>query len=294
MPELPEVERVRRTLEPHVVGRRVVGVDLRRPGFVLGPPAARTAALLEGDRVVDLRRLGKSLALVGASGRAVHLHLGMTGQFIVRPDAAGLAGFDHVHVVWTVAGERGKPVGARQEQEVIAFRDPRRFGEVRPFATAAELEAHWARLGPDALTIDAGALAANLRPGKRAIKAALLDQGVLAGVGNIYADEALFLAGIHPRRMAGRLKPAEVERLAAALREVLSEAVTAGGSTLRDFVDADGAAGTYRDRHRVYGRGGLACVRCEHTLKSGVVAQRTTVWCPVCQGGRGGRRSGAG
>lgn len=280
MPELPEVERVRRTLAPHLLGRVVARVDLHRPAFVLGPPAARThAALLAGDGLIELRRLGKSLGLIGQSGRAVHLHLGMTGQFLVRDAVTDLAAIDHVHVAWHLQG------GGHRDA-VVAFRDPRRFGEVRPFATVAELEAHWARLGPDALTIDSGALAACLRPGRRAIKAALLDQAVLAGVGNIYADEALFLARLSPRRHAGRLTGAEVARLAEAIRTVLHEAIEAGGSTLRDFVDADGAAGSYRAAHRVYGRGGQPCVNCGRLLRSALIAQRTTVWCPRCQSGR--------
>jgi formamidopyrimidine-DNA glycosylase len=292
MPELPEVERVRRTLEPHVVGRVVVGVRVLRRGYVQG--SADGASLLVGRRIVEVRRLGKSLALVGADeGRgaeerggslaAVGLHLGMTGQVLTRKDDAGADGasvfgsLGHVHVVWALEG--GVWVG---------MRDPRRFGEVRPLGDLDALHRHWAHLGPDALSIDAAALARGLKPGGRAIKASLLDQRVLAGVGNIYADEALFRAGIGPRRRAGGLTGAEVARLAEAVRRVLSEAIEAGGSTLRDFQDADGAAGGYGAQHQVYGRGGRACVVCRGTLRRTVVAQRTTVWCPRCQAARRG------
>lgn len=290
MPELPEVEQVRRSLRPHLVGRVIRGVEIRRPGFIAGTDRPTPADLLAGDRVVAIERVGKFLAAVGASGRAVQLHLGMTGRFIVRASVEDLAGIEHVHVVWKVEEPAS---GAR---EVVGFCDPRRFGEVRPCASADALREAWSRLGPDALTITPETLGPRLRPGRRAIKAALLDQRVLAGVGNIYADEALFDARLGPRRHAGGLSGPEIARLCGAIRSVLASAIDAGGSTLRDFVDADGAEGSYRDRHKVYGRGGETCVVCGGVLRSGLIAQRTSVWCPVCQQrpGGGGRARGRG
>lgn len=286
MPELPEVEQVRRTLARHLLGRRVAAVSIYRPDFILASPAERTPhALLEGDTITELRRLGKSLALLGSSGRVVGLHLGMTGQFLVRPNPsnpppapnpADLSSTTHIHIAWHLTSPSTPPT-------TIAFRDPRRFGEVRPLPSLAHLTALWAPLGPDALTITPDQLAPRLKPGKRAIKAALLDQHILAGVGNIYADEALFAARISPRKHAGRLSAADIARLCDHLRAILSRAISAGGSTLRDFVDADGAEGSYRQHHQVYGRANQPCPNCQTSLRSALIAQRTTVWCPRCQ-----------
>ncbi len=282
MPELPEVERVRRTLEPALLGRTVTRVSVRRVSVIDGPHDDH--ALLVGARLAGVLRRGKQLAFTTTnpqghrhqhpivSGGTVVGHLGMTGQFLVG-DPAPLDTLDHVHVVWTLDS------GA-----ALAFRDPRRFGGLWPLPSLDALEARWAALGPDALAVTPAQLAQGLRDSQRACKAALLDQRVLAGVGNIYADEALFQARIAPKRRASRLGPPEIDRLAAAIRTVLQDSIDAGGSTLRDFVDAQGQPGGYRDRHLVYGRGGLPCLTCAAPLRRGVVAQRTTVWCPRCQG----------
>ncbi|MHC5027133.1 MAG: Fpg/Nei family DNA glycosylase, partial [Planctomycetota bacterium] len=145
----------------------------------------------------------------------------------------------------------------------------------------------WRRLGPDALTITSAELAKRLRRTRRAVKAALLDQSVLAGVGNIYADEALFGSRLHPARRADGLARAEVRDLARELRRTLGRAVDSGGSSLRDYVDAEGRKGGYAAYHQVYGRGGEPCVRCSTRLERMLLAQRTTVFCPQCQQGRG-------
>lgn len=270
MPELPEVEHVRRTLVPHLVGQRLTGVTVRRATVVAGPATER--ALLVGSTIAGIERHGKQLAMLGDSGRVVVVQLGMSGQVLCdaesRPELP-----THVHIVWRTS--RGAS---------ILFRDPRRFGGITPLESREALLARWSSLGPDALAINPGALAAGLRGSRRAVKAALLDQSVLAGVGNIYADEACFRAGIRPRRSAHRLNVCEVERLAEAVGAVLRAAVSAGGSTLRDYLDADGKPGEYRREHSVYGRGGEACRVCATRLRTGTIAQRTTVWCPRCQG----------
>lgn len=272
MPELPEVESVRRSLEPHLLGAPVASVRLIRRDILTG--SAAPAALLAGDAVARLHRRGKQLAIIGASGRVLVVHLGMSGQLFFRaqPPAAEVA---HVHAVWKLP--RGQ----------LVFRDPRRFGGLVTLPNGRALDEHWSPLGPDALSIDDAALAAGLAGSRRTIKAALLDQALLAGVGNIYADEALFLARIAPQRSAGRLKTAEVSQLAAAIRTILAQAVAAGGSTLRDFLNGDGQPGGYAGRHAVYGRGGLPCPSCRRPLRQTVLGQRTTVWCAACQGPRG-------
>lgn len=181
----------------------------------------------------------------------------------------------HVHATW-----------AFDSGATLCFEDPRRFGLLRVFRSLGVLKEHWAALGPDALTITSDDLGRALQKTRRPIKAALLDQRLLAGVGNIYADESLFLARVNPQIPADRLSPKHAARLAEAIRRVLAQAVEAGGSTLRDYADADGRPGSYQQRHAVYGRAGLVCSACPSRLSTGLVGQRTTVWCPRCQPAR--------
>ena len=277
MPELPEVETVRRALLPLLVGRRVARVELRREDVVVG---SRTGeALLEGATIRGIERRGKQMAIVGeARGvrRVLVVHLGMTGQLVHHARAEALSSTTHVHALWTV--ERGARGGG-----VLMFRDPRRFGGLWTLEGEEALRLRWALLGPDGLGVEAETLRERAGASRRSIKAALLDQWVVAGVGNIYADEALFLAGIRPRRMCARLSVREWMVLAGAVREVLARAIEHGGSTVRDYVGGTGEPGRAQLIHAVYGRAGEGCVRCGGVLRGGVVAQRTTVWCPVCQ-----------
>lgn len=277
MPELPEVECVRRTLAPHLLGVRVVGVRVRRADVcecwnALGRCVRLTGRrLLAGQRIAGVERHGKQLAIVADSGAVVCVHMGMTGQLCVHGGAPARA---HEHVTWLLDS------GA-----TLSFRDPRRFGGVWTFPSMALLRARrWSELGPDALTLTGDHLAVALQGSTRAVKAALLDQSVAAGIGNIYADEALFRAGIDPRTRCSRIPVDALHALANAVRDVLGEAVARGGSTLRDYVDANGEQGGAQAAHLVYGRGGEACVRCSARLRQATVAQRTTVWCPACQG----------
>ena len=274
MPELPEVETVCRTLGPRWIGRSVVAVRIGRADFVRRAPSGpRLEALGMGGTATDILRRGKQMAVVFDNGRAVHLHLGMSGQvFVVAPGAAP-ARADHVHIRWTL-----------DDGSAVLFRDPRRFGGVWAFATVEELQRErWDALGPDALKIGAAGLREGLGRSGRAIMACLLDQAVLAGVGNIYADEALFVAGIAPHALARDLSPEQTGRLARAVRSVLRAGVKARGSTLRDFVDADHREGSQQSRFRVYGRAGQPCRVCGTTLLGSVSGQRSTTHCPVCQ-----------
>lgn len=292
MPELPEVERVRRGLESALLGRRVERVRVFRRDVIARPsdpwggfararsnpaPGSRrvpAAELLGGQAVVEIRRHGKQLALIGDAGGSVLIHLGMTGQVLVTPPRVRLSSSDHVHVAWHLEG------GGR-----VVFRDPRRFGGVWTCPTTEVLASRWALLGPDALTARETDLATRAGGSSRAVKAALLDQRVLAGVGNIYSDESLHAAGIHPERACRTLSAECWSVLARAIRSVLEAAIEAGGSTLQDgmFTDSAGVAGTFQARHNVYGRAGNVCRSCGQTLSSAIVAQRTTVWCPDCQ-----------
>lgn len=272
MPELPEVECIRRALLP-LVGRRVESVDLHRRDIVENPPKrGLSATLLAGDVIAGLHRHGKQLAVEGGAGRVVCVQLGMTGQLLVDEGASAKRPA-HVHAVWTLDDGR-----------TLAFRDPRRFGGLSLYASMDAIRAdRWAALGPDALDHRMGDLAAACKRSGRAIKDLLLDQSALAGVGNIYADESLFLARVRPTRRASRLTRAEIDGLSEAVRRVLARAVEAGGSTLRDYVRPDGAPGGAGALHLAYGRGGQPCVRCSTPLRRTTVGQRTTAYCPQCQ-----------
>lgn len=269
MPELPEVELVRRSLEARLVGRAVRRATLIRADMVSDGPTSKRA-MLEGAVVAAVQRHGKQLAIVASDGRVLSAHLGMTGAFLVLPAGSPADALTHVHATWRL-----------DDGGVVVYRDPRRFGWLRPLADLERLGELWASLGPDALTLTATQLSGGLRGTRRTIKAALLDQRVVAGVGNIYADELLHAAGVSPAKIG--CGPSEVKRIAAETRKTLLRAIRAGGSTIRDFVSADGGIGSYQRQHAVYGRGGAPCRRCGSVLLQTTIAQRATVWCPSCQ-----------
>lgn len=278
MPELPEVESVRRQLQPELAGRVVERV------WFDDHPAHRFHAVADvvGQRLVEVRRRGKYLvvplaatptALVDlAPGTVLVLHLGMTGSFrLVEPDAAPAP---HVRTSWWLDDDRR-----------LDFRDPRRFGRVSVVAPdeVADVVPTLATLGPEPLGEDftVAAFAAGLRATTAPVKAALLGQRLVAGVGNIYADEALWRARISPRsRRVGR---ARAERLHAAVREVLAEAVEREGTTFRDYQMVNGESGRNAPYLRAYGQAGLPCARCGRELSHAVVAGRGTTWCRSCQ-----------
>ncbi|MFO0961471.1 MAG: bifunctional DNA-formamidopyrimidine glycosylase/DNA-(apurinic or apyrimidinic site) lyase [Phycisphaerales bacterium] len=326
MPELPEIEVIRRALAPVLEGARLrlehAGPhDMRARGR--GRGAARRGAAwiepaqaLDGARVRALHRHGKQLAIEADSGAVLVVQLGMTGQLLATPAARTRTGTGapaagegaaraprrprmthaapddprHDHLAWQV-------LRAGRATHRLVFRDARRFGGVSGYASMDELRAEcWSALGPDGLALDAGALAQRLR-GARAVKAALLDQEVVAGVGNIYADEALHRAGIAPTRRARSLRDHELALLAQCIRAVLRSAVAHNGSTLRDYRDPRGGRGRAQLLHAVYGRGGEPCLRCATPLRSARLGGRTTTWCPRCQPAvhtaRGRARDGA-
>jgi formamidopyrimidine-DNA glycosylase len=276
VPELPEVESVRLSLMPHLIGRAVIHAILHRADIVEGD--ASSGALLQHHHIASLHRRGKLLSIHAASGRVLAVHLGMSGQLLVLAKDAAPANPKHIHAEWQLdSGQR------------LIFRDPRRFGGLFTHASLAEFESRrLGPLGPDALTITPEDLqrAICTGGGRRAIKAALLDQRALAGVGNIYADESLFASRINPATKCHRLRSEDFARLAASIHTILARAITQGGSSLRDYVNASGESGSFALEHAVYGRAGEPCIRCSTPLKSRLIAQRTTVWCPACQPSR--------
>jgi formamidopyrimidine-DNA glycosylase len=241
--------------------------------------------LLVGDRIDATIRRGKQMALVGASGRVLVVQLGMTGSVTIEqgPPPRGMDG-KHRHVVWTLATEAFAAAGPRGTTEVrMAFRDPRRFGGLTAYGSRADLDRAWSRLGVDGLVVTGRDLRDSLVSSRRPIKSALLDQSVVAGVGNIYADESLFAAAIHPLTPAGSLPADRVDRLATEIRRILTHAADAGGSTLRDYRDAFGQPGSAVQFHAAYGREGEPCIRCRTRLQGLRIQGRATVFCARCQ-----------
>ncbi|MGE5180672.1 MAG: bifunctional DNA-formamidopyrimidine glycosylase/DNA-(apurinic or apyrimidinic site) lyase [Acidobacteriota bacterium] len=273
MPELPEVETVRKTLAP-AVGAKIVsawdsgmGLHMHRK-----PPRGKLRALA-GKTVTALRRHGKYLLVDLDADKTLLVHLGMTGRFLIA--ARGAPRAKHTHVVLELADGRS-----------LRFVDARRFGQIDVLDRAKE-RAHPALklLGPDPIVhgIDVAALLARAKGKKATLKAFVLDQGVLAGVGNIYASEALWRAKLRPTTRAYKLTAASAARLADAIREVLHHALEHNGTSLRDFVDADGAAGENADYLWVYGRAGEPCPRCRNAIRRAVHQGRATYYCPTCQ-----------
>ncbi len=267
MPELPEVETIARGLHQRVAGERIVSLWLGRKKEPLKSPAAEMARVVEGARIRGVRRVGKHIVFdLGetAEARQWIVHLGMTGRMTVADGGAAIA--KHTHAVARL--ESGRE---------LRFTDARRFGRL------SVTESGFAGPGREPLSISREEFRALFRGRKTPIKAALLNQRLLQGVGNIYADEALHRAGIRPRRRAAGLSREELRRLHAAVRRVLAEAIRAGGSSVSDYVDAEGEEGLFQLRHRVYMRAGLPCFRCKSPVKRIVIGGRGTHYCPVCQ-----------
>ena len=270
MPELPEVETTRRGIRSALRGRIVTGLVLRERRL-RWPVDAHLETTLAGRRVVDVRRRAKYLLIELEHGTLI-AHLGMSGSLRVLPPDAPLLAHDHYDLLL----DSGR---------CLRFNDPRRFGCL--VWTEGDPDDHplLASLGPEPLDVpfDADYLAARARGRRVAIKPFLMDQRVVVGVGNIYASEALFRAGIGPRRAAGRVSRERLERLVAAVRAVLGEAIRQGGTTLRDYVNAEGTPGYFRQKLYVYERAGKPCRRCGTPIRQIVQGQRSTYYCPACQ-----------
>jgi formamidopyrimidine-DNA glycosylase len=273
MPELPEVEVLRHSLEPLLVGDRVArlvvrNADLREP---VRPRALARATV--GREVVALRRRAKYLLIDLTGGKTLVVHLGMSGRLTL---AAGAAPPEtHEHVVFHLASGRR-----------LRFRDPRRFGLVLALPTAGlPRDPHFAHLGAEPLAPSfSGATLARAAAGRRGpVKALLMDARVVVGVGNIYACEALFRAGVHPECSVARIAPPRWQRLAEGLVAVLTDAIAEGGTTLNDFADGAGRSGEFQVSLAVYGRAGEPCPRCGRRIARRVQAGRSTFYCPGCQ-----------
>jgi formamidopyrimidine-DNA glycosylase len=276
MPELPEVETIAHGVNERLRGDRIVAVWFGGHREPFKTPPTRQAKGLEGRAILEVHRTGKHIVCelgfcergVGKPDAQWIVHLGMTGRLLVTTPEAPVA--PHTHARLSMASGRE-----------LRFVDPRRFGrlEFRELKRGPGFSA----AGVDPLEVTAEEFFRLFRGRRLAIKAALLNQKLLSGVGNIYADESLFHAGIRPRRMSGRLSRAELEGLRLALREVLEHAIRLGGSSVSDYVDADGVRGFFQLEHCVYLRTGQPCRRCQRPIRRVVLAGRGTHYCPQCQ-----------
>jgi formamidopyrimidine-DNA glycosylase len=290
MPELPEVEVTRQRIEPLLLGRRIRRVRTTRPSYLFLTQPERLRRALRGRTARSLERRGKYLLAGLDDGSCLVVHLGMTGQLFssaarsvrllsataraalapeeqrdFRPDS-------HTHLCLQFEG--GGPD--------VMLRDVRKFGKVLWLPRGVS-HPRLERLGMDALQVDGDALFRASRGRVVAVKSFVLDQSVIAGVGNIYADEALFAAGVRPSRRAGRVTRAEYERLAAAIRRVMQRSIETGGSSISDYVAPDGSDGRYQDERGVYARAGQPCLRCGRAVRRTVIGARGTHYCPGCQ-----------
>jgi formamidopyrimidine-DNA glycosylase len=283
MPELPEVETVARGLRRTILGRRIVSVRLGKTDFIDDPAALEQH--LPGRTIEAVDRYGKFMLLRlssvapqvdsgqssngDAASAALLVHLGMTGQIGSLPAAQPCG--KHTHVCMTLDDSRE-----------LRYTDPRRFGRLA-YLDQALLEKELPRFGADPLEISVADFIAQTRSRRARIKALLLDQSFLRGIGNIYADESLWRAEIHPARLASSLSAEQAKQLHRAMREVLRKAVAMHGSSISDFLDADGEPGWYQRQHRVYDREGRSCYRCGSTVRRMIVAGRSSYFCPKCQ-----------
>jgi formamidopyrimidine-DNA glycosylase len=290
MPELPEVETTRRQIAPILVGRRIEHVETTVNSYFFLTPPEELRRSLEGKKVLRLDRAGKYIVAGFECGSRLLLHLGMTGQ-LFSSEAASVRLLsataraslppeaqlhfqpdEHTHLQLELEGRGPK----------VFFRDVRKFGKVQ-WLEPGQPNARLDRLGIDALCVTGEILFLANRGRRVAIKAMLLDQSVCAGVGNIYADEALFLAGVRPGRSARRVARRECEAIAACLGRVLERSIDTGGASISDYVTPDGSDGGYQDERKVYARTGEPCLSCDTPIKRKVIAQRSSHYCAQCQ-----------
>ena len=270
MPELPEVETTLRGIAPHIAGRTIVAVVVR-DHRLRWPVAPGLATALQGQAIHSLQRRGKYL-LLGLDQGTLLIHLGMSGSLRVVNHRFPVKKHDHVDLVFS-------------DDCLLRFTDPRRFGCILWLTGDVNRHELLRNLGPEPLTgaFDGDYLYARSRGRSAAVKTFIMDNRIVVGVGNIYANEALFNAGIHPLRSAGRIALPRYQSLVTEIKAVLANAIRVGGTTLRDFTGSDGNPGYFRQSLNAYGRAGLPCLRCSATLREARIGQRSSVYCAACQ-----------
>lgn len=269
MPELPEVQTVVNSLSPKVSDSLIVSGKLLRSDIVT-PANCDFIASVSGRRVPSVYRRAKRIIFTLDDGNAFYIHLGMSGR--IRIESAGAPLIKHTHLLLNFRRKNG-------EELQVRFIDPRRFGGIWWLGDCVDDP----NLGPEPLDLSPAQMAESLSGTKRFIKCTLLDQSVIAGLGNIYVDEALHASGIHPLTRTHRLKPEQTRSLTRSIKLVLNRAIKHRGSTLRDYVDAEGRAGDFQKVHRVYAREGKPCLTCGTPIQRLIVGGRSTHFCPQCQ-----------
>jgi formamidopyrimidine-DNA glycosylase len=264
VPELPEVETITRALAPRITGRRILSAEFRCLRVLRGGDPDKIAASIAGKKILAVKRAGKYILIPLQGGQYLTVHLGMTGKLLVGGTPA-----KHTHAIFTL--DRGG---------VLLYDDQRQFGRI---LLSDSMPERVEKLGPEPLEVTFEEFFRRTRGRKTPIKALLLNQEFVRGIGNIYADEALFRARIHPLSTAGRLGKERLRRLHEAIVAVLAEAIEGGGSSISDYVDPDGRKGWFQLRHRVYQRTGEPCTVCGKAIRRVLVAQRSSHYCPNCQ-----------
>lgn len=270
MPELPEVETTLRGIKPHLLQQTVASVVIRHP-TLRWPIPANLEKLIKNHRVIDIVRRGKYLLFSFKTGSMI-LHLGMSGRLRVLAHPEKAAKHDHLDITFA-------------NKICLRFTDPRRFGAVLWTADEPHLHPLLANIGPEPLTpaFNKRYLATRTQNKSTAIKSFIMDGRIVAGVGNIYATEALFMAGIHPQTKADSVSPQALGKLVTAIKKILTQAIQQGGTTLKDFTQSDGKPGYFSIALKVYGKEGEGCPRCKTILQSCRIGQRSSVYCPTCQ-----------
>lgn len=298
MPELPEVENLRIGLEKNIVSQKILRVKVKKPKLVSGKGNMRVASLkkarefeqgLKNEHIASIERRAKNLIFRFASGKIVLVHLKMSGQFVYKPEANGkkVIGGHPIELSEKQVPNKHTHIIFELEKGVLYYNDTRMFGYLLyyPSVEAFEKESHFKLLGlePFDKNFNLKYLEKSLKNKKGAIKAVLMNQSIVTGLGNIYADESLFEAGIRPARSALTLKPPQTRKLYKAILRIMKEAIKVGGSSVATYRLLDETQGNYAREHKVYGKAGSKCPRCGHELKKILIQSRTTVFCPRCQ-----------
>lgn len=297
MPELPEVESLRRSLKPYIVGKTIQSIIVHKPKLVSGAGTVRQALESKkqefetqtiGAEILDITRIAKNLIIHLSTGQIILVHLKMTGQLVYQDDNQNkVLGGHPIQLSESQLPNQHSHIIFELNQGTLFYNDVRMFGYVLLFPNLDELYkiGHFDKIGLDPFdpNFTAKYLYKNLKTKKSKLKTVLLEQSIVTGLGNIYADEVCFRAGILPTRIANTLSKKEVDKLHQAIIEIIPKAVEMGGSSIANYIMADGSRGTYAREHKVYGKAGKLCVKCEQILQKTIINSRTTVFCQFCQ-----------
>jgi formamidopyrimidine-DNA glycosylase len=271
MPELPEVETIARGLQKTLVGKRIEDVKVVFPGIVKENSKNFRRHVVQ-TKVIGARRRGKFILIDLSNGKTILIHLGMTGSCLFMKRSSPPDKHDHLRVTFC------------RSQKELRYNDQRKFGRIKSFSACKEESVSDLRkLGPEPLKISLPDFVKLFRKRKGRIKPALLNQQIIAGLGNIYADESLFEARIHPLRTIDKISPQKLKRLHQAIQRILKKAIRAGGSSIENYCNINGEIGSFQLQHKVYGREGLLCKRCRAKIQRIKISQRSSYFCPRCQ-----------